>query len=471
MTDTTTKDVSFYAQDQFRWTPRLTLNYGVRYEYATYTQPSVTNPDYPATGRIPTVKTNFAPRIGLAYSLRGGKTVVRAGYGIFYARYPTGLIQTLINDNGAYTKEISLNGTLAADLALGPVFPNRLPGIDRTPPAGTVDLTMASADLRNPYTQQGDIGLENQLTRDLGLTVSYLWSRGLHLWTRQDINIGPQGAPVTYRINDASGNQVGSYTTPTYRLANRVDTRWRRVLVVDNGGNTYYNAMAVQLRKRFSKGWQGNLSYTWSHAIDYNQGGGTNNIFFSAGDFLRSTFNGDYRGDKGSSLLDQRHRLTMNFIASPTFTKSDGGVARYLVNNWQLSGILTMASSHNATTTLRVSGSPFTGAANTSTLNGFGGANRVPWLPYGNLDIDKLYRLDARLTKILPFTERYKLYINFEAFNVFNHKYFTAVNTEAFSATAGVISPTARVGLGSQAQGFPDGTSARRAQLSFRFVF
>jgi len=95
----------------------------------------------------------------------------------------------------------------------------------------------------------------------------------------------------------------------------------------------------------------------------------------------------------------------------------------------------------------------------------------VPFLPAASLDIDQIVRLDSRLSKILDLSERYKLFLNFEAFNVFNHVSNTAVNGQAYQATAGVLSVTPRLGEGSASQGFPDGTNARRAQFSARFVF
>ena len=76
---------------------------------------------------------------------------------------------------------------------------------------------------------------------------------------------------------------MGKFTTPAYRLVNRVNPKWRRVNSVESGGNSYYNALVVQLRKRLSHGVEGFLAYTWSHAIDFNQGGGADNIFFSDG--------------------------------------------------------------------------------------------------------------------------------------------------------------------------------------------
>jgi len=467
--EATIRDHSFYAQDQFRVTPGLTLNYGLRYEYSQFTQPKMINPDYPQTGKIPQPGKNFAPRIGVACAFHNAKTVVRAGYGLFYARFQGGVINTFHLNNGLYQKVISLNASQPADLAVGPVFPNRLPAIDRDPPPGTVDIAFAGKDYRNPYTQQGDLAIERELTPNLGLTLSYLWSRGVHLNTVRDLNIGPLGPEVTYSILDGAGNKTGTHTTPTYRLASRVDARWRRVNQVEAGANSYYNALVLQLRKRLSRGVEGSLAYTWSHAIDYNQGGGSDNIFFSAGP--RSLFNGDYKGDKSSSSLDQRHRLVATTILAPRFMNSDSKAARYLVNNWQLSQITVLGSAPAATPTIYVSGSPFGGAAFTSTLNGFGGSTRVPFWPAASLDIDQIYRTDARLSKVLPFAERRRLYLNFEVFNVFNHVTNTAVNGQAFQASSGALRPTPRLGEGSASGGFPDGTNARRAQVSLRLVF
>jgi hypothetical protein len=118
-----------------------------------------------------------------------------------------------------------------------------------------------------------------------------------------------------------------------------------------------------------------------------------------------------------------------------------------------------------------VSGAPFAGAAFNTSLNGFGGSNRVPFLPINSLDIDQTYRVDARLTKVLPFTERIRAYLNLEAFNVFNTQYNTFVNTEAYRLASGVLTPSSGLGNGNQSQGFPDGTNARRAQVSIRVTF
>ena len=469
--DFTTRDYAFFAQDQFRATPKLTLNLGVRYDYSQLPQPTVTNPDYPQTAKINSPGKNFAPRLGFSYSLNP-KTVLRGGYGIFYARFHGALLQTLFLANGVYQPAVALQSTNATDLAAGPVFPNKLPLTATGLPTGSVDITFAAPNFRNPYTQQADLAIERQLSNSMSLTVNGIWSRGIRLFTNKDLNIGPLGPEVTYRINDANGNQVGTYTTPTYRLANRVDTRYRRVIQVENGGDSWYSGLVVQLKKRMAKGVEGSVAYTWSHAIeDTNYMGGNNALFF---DTLRSTFNGDYRGDKGSAGLDQRHRVAFTTILQPKITSKTDGLSKFLINNWQLSQITTIASAFPATTTVRVVTSPFAGNAFNTTLNGLGGTPRVPFQPFSNLDVDQVFRIDMRLSKLLPVTEQVKVYVNFEVFNLLNHVSDTGVFTEKYNTGASnslTLTPTPRVGEGNASQGFPDGTNARRAQISARVVF
>jgi outer membrane receptor protein involved in Fe transport len=466
--DTFLTDYGFYAQDQFKISTKLQVNYGVRYEYSSIPQPKLVNPDYPQTGMIPSATKNFAPRVGASYSFNP-KTVIRAGYGIFYARYQTGLINTLFVNNNVYQRALTLDITKPTDLAIGPLFPNNLANLDRTPPLGTTGISFADKNLRNPYTHQANFAVERQLTSTISLTVSYLWSRGVRLYTTRDLNVGPLGAPVTYTIQDVNKNAVGSYTTPTYRLANRVDARYNRINQVENGGLSYYDGLAVQVNKRFTKGLQASLAYTWSHAIDFNQGAGGDNIFFSGGP--SSYFNGDYAGEKGSSVLDIRHRLVVNSVWRPTFTSSTGLVGRYLVNGWEVSQITTLQSSPPVTASVQVTGSAFTGAAFSASLNGLGGSSRVPFVPLNGVDVDRIYRVDARLTKILPFNERVNLSLYFEGFNIFNTPYDTAVRTPQYQVSGGIFSPLTSFHSGFASQAFPDGTNARRAQVGLRLTF
>ena len=463
-----TREWSFFAQDQFRVSRKVTLNYGLRYEYTQLPQPTVANPDYAQTGRIPGANKNFGPRFGIAYAAND-KTVVRAGYGIYHARYPGGILSTLLLQNAVYQTSISFSST--TDIAnKGPVFPNRLP-VDYKG-SGSSSIYFASPDFRTPYSQQGDIAIERALTNDLGLTVSYLWTRGLKIITNRDLNLGPATGNYTFPIQDASGSTVGSFSTPGYLLANRVDTRYQRIYQMENGGQSWYNGLAVQLNKRFSKGFQGSAAYTWSHAIDEGQGSATDSatVFQSYG--VQSLYNGDYRRDKGSSVLDQRHRLVVSFVAAPTFTQRTDAFSRYVINNWQLAGITTLASARPISATVRmVDSRPFTGSAFNTTLNGMAGTTRVPFWPVNSIDIDQTYRLDARITKTIPISERIKATLSFEGFNLTNTPSNTGVFTEAYNLTGGVLKPSSGLGNGNASAGYPDGTNVRRLQVSARFVF
>jgi len=463
--DIRTTDFNLYVQDAWKVSRKLTLNYGLRYEKTFLPQPTIVDPNYPATGHIPSPNKDFAPRFSLSYMIND-KTVIRAGYGMFYARFIGDGLDTLFLGNSRYQTSLSIQPNQTG----APVFPGILSSASGFP-AGTVNLTFADqSHFRNPYTQQGTLAIERQLSHDLALTVSYIWSRGLQLWTSRDLNLPAAGPTVTYTIDDASGNAVGAYATQLY-VGAKPDPRYAHIYEVDNGGQSWYNGLIVQLRKRFSHGFTGQVSYTWSHAIDdANQSGASNVITWSQS----NTFAGNYKLDKGSSSLDQRHRAGISFIEAPTFTSSKSAFARYLINGWELSAITTMASSQPTNATISVSGQQFPSVGTmiyTNSINGSGGLTRVPFYPVDSLNIDRVFRVDARLTRNLPISERFKASLLFEGFNVFNTQYNTGVNTQAFSASGGILRPTPGLGLGNQSQGFPDGTNARRLQAGLRFVF
>lgn len=468
LTNIFVRDYNFYAQDSWRVTDKLTFNYGLRYELATFAQPPIANPDYPQTGKIHEPKKNFAPRVGLAYSINS-KTVFRAGYGIFYARYPSGTIARLHQLNGVAQKSLSLQGNVAADVAVGPSFPAPLANLDRNPPVGTVTVNFADPNLSTPYTQQGDISIEREINSKMGITVSYLWNRALKNITRRDLNIGPATGTMTYRILDAAGAQVGTYTTPTYLLANRVDPRYSRVVYSDNGGRNWYDGLAVQFRRRATKWAEGTVAYTWSHARDLSQGTASNNVFFT--DAPATIFNGNYNAEKGTSSLDLRHRLVFTTIATLPNKKYGNLFLNKLMNGWQLALLGTVTSNSFTTPTVVVSGAQYTGQPFTTSLNGFGGSSQVPFFSRQSIPIDVIRRVDSRLTKTVAIKERVQTQFNFEVFNTFNRVSDTGVNSQAYQATAGVLRPVAGLGVGNSSGGFPDGTNARRAQISMRVLF
>ncbi|MEO8592159.1 MAG: carboxypeptidase regulatory-like domain-containing protein [Candidatus Solibacter sp.] len=467
-----TTDINLYFQDTWKISRYFTASYGVRYEKAWLPQPPSANKDYPDTGSIPSASKNFSPRFNLSYS-PNDRTVFRLGYGIFYARIHGNLLDTLYLGSANAQSVIFINNTQAG----APLFPNALSS-GAGLPTGTVNLNTADRTFHNPYTQQGTLAVERQLTRDMGLTVSYIWTRGIGLFVQRDLNLANPVGPYTYLIADAAGNNVGSYSTMVF--PGRRDSRYGKILQVENGAQSWYNALAVQFQRRFSHGFQAQVSYTWAHAIDNgNEQGASFNI---DGTFNNAMFNGDYKQDKASSTsIDQRHRASINWIWRPTFTKSTSFVAKNLVNGWELSTITTLASAKGATPTVNspstALGAVFPGVALAyGTANGSGGWNRVPFLPPSSLDIDQTYQFDARITRSIPISERVKLNLSFEAFNAANTIRNTSVQTAAYTISGNVFRPiltngVSIVGNGTASQGFPDGTNARRAQVAARLTF
>lgn len=470
--DRSIRDWGFYIQDQWRVTPRLTANYGARYEFAQLPQPVTFNHDYPQTGYINSPKTNVMPRIGLAYRLND-KTVLRAGYGMFYARVPGATIQDLFTNNAVTVPSASLSRTQAPQLAAGPVFPNTLPTFPTGVNVSALGFQFAAPNWKVPYSEQGTFSLERQFGPDIAATASYIWSRGVQLYSIRDLNLPPLGSTTfTYTIDDAGGNPIGSYSTPIY-TGSRPDTRYGGIYQDENGVTSSYNALVIQIQKRFSHGFQGDLAYTWSHEIDDGQGfgQGTSNLFLSnANNWL---INGNYRLDRGNGQEDQRHRFVLSWIWEPTITRRSGSFYKYVVNNWQLSSITTIGSARPyGNATIRVTDTPVTGMFSNFTINGSGLSSRVPFWPVNNVYQPNMWRSDARLSKLIPFNERYKLYLSFEAFNISNSWSPTSMTTQAFTEARGVLTltPTA-YGQGSADAMAPDGTEARRMQVSVRFSF
>ncbi len=468
--DYSLQDIGIYLMDQWQAMDRLTVTFGARYEYTFMPPPPQANPLYPLTGAsLPSGTLDLSPRLGVAYRLND-KTVIRGGLGTFFARQVSGILDDVYTGNGIYQVSDSLsNATL---IAQGPTFPNVLsaPLTTITQSASTLDVM--APNLKTPYSEQATIAVERQITKDQVVTVSGIFSRGVNLWGTQDINAPALGAPFTYIIDNASGQQVGTYTTGVY-VGARPNPNFNAIYEQTNGVNSWYDGLVATWEKRMSHGFQSSFSYTWSHEIDDGQGAATNAIF-GFNDALW-TYNGNYWFDKGSGLLDQRQRFIYTFVWAPTLVHSDGWAAKYLANNWQLSSITTIMSGRpSGSETIHLNDTPVTGMLySADALDGFNGNFRVPFLPVDTLYTPWVEQENFRLSKFIPLPrEGMRLSLNFEAFNIANNWSPTALASQAYTEAKGVLTytPTA-FGFGTSDGGFPDGTQARRLQVSARLVF
>jgi len=461
-------EYSLYAVDQWKVSPRLAVNYGVRWDKSKSLNFPITNPDWPQTGYIHTPNTNFAPRLGLVYRI-DDKTVIRGGFGLFYARLLGGLVDDLITNNGLYQASVTLNASSAPQLAAGPAFPRALPAVPTGGSVSAVSIQFADPHIKTPYSAQANITFERQFGRDMVFTGSWESSRGVHLYGGYDVNAPTPTSTYTYTITDTNLNPVGTFTTPVYTGA-RPNTKYGSVVEVTNGVDSLYEGLALTFEKRFSHGIQSLASYTWAHQIDDGQGAGSNAIFFNS---TGSVYNGNNSFERGSGSLDQRHKLVHSFVWAPA-NHSTNPMVKYLLANWQLSGITTIASGRPAgSPTVRIVSAGPSGLL-TNNLVGFSGS-RVPFLPINSIYTPTSYRADIRLTKNIPFDIRDRhvlLQLNFEDFNISNSWSPTSLATQEYTATKGVLTPTPTAwGYGTATVAFPDGTQARRLQVSARIQF
>jgi len=493
------QDVGLFAQDEIHVNSKLTISPGIRYEHTNLPQPAAPQPlgalnipgDWPQTATLNYKANNVAPRIGIAYAL-DSKTVIRVGYGLFYNRYVSQIVDGLAKGNGSYQPSYTFQANTPAQFAAGPIFPNFLP----TPPntaANAPTIQFDTKDFRNSYSEQGQLSIQREVARNTSVTSSYIWSRGLHIATAYNANLGTPTLSYTYPVySDAAGtNLVGSYTAPLYTRAQLINPNYNGVYAMSSDANSYYNGLTIGVNSRYRSWFEVSGGYTWSHTIDYNIGGaagatGSSGVLF-AQTAPTSFNNNDYRFEKGNAATDQRQKVFATAILNPKFTSGNSFVEKYLINGWQLSVLTTAASSFHIDSTIGgVSAStlPALPAGQsyfaTSTINGLGGFNatRVPFQPVGNLLVPPTYRTDARISKLFSVTERIKVQLAFEAQNVFNHLIVAGaspLNQQEYSLiSSGGVSKLVPFPLYKQitaTQALLGESTARRAQASIRITF
>ena len=453
--------VAAYGQDDWRASKRLNVMLGVRWEKYLVPQPNSAdvNTTYYQTGSIGSPSNAFAPRVGANYLLND-KTVIRAGVGFYYQPFTGELLRDLYTGNDIYSPNISVTPNESG----APVFPKVIAS-ENTLPNGTKNIFYGNNKLKLPYAEVGTAGIERRLTSDMALSVNYIESRGTKLWTATDVNLAPSTIQKVYTIDDANGNQVNTWTTNLWTTRN--DTSHAHVYELFNEGLSRYRGVTFQLRKAMAHGLSAQISYTFSHAYDDVSGPP------AIGFIPATTFPGDYRSDEGNSNFDQRHRGVLNWTWTPQVVKSDSTLARFFLNGWQLSSVDTVASGLPETALVAVYGQQFTGVTMLypTSLTGSGGWDRVPFQGPNKLLTQPQYTVNARITRMLPFTERIHGMLIFEAFNALNHQFNTSLNTVEYVATSGVLRPVSNFGTGNAANGGPFGTNARYAQVSFRLEF
>ena len=343
-----------WIQDDWKVTPRLSLNLGLRYElpfpwfqpqnwWATFrpgeqsaripTAPSgMVFPGDPGVprGEVPTRYHDFAPRFGFAYDVFGnGRTAVRGGFGLFYDAFGSNLIQ---NNTQPYVFQFSPNVTPASisdPYATGPTFPKT---VDLSNPTFTTPFTLTYPDphLMTPYVEATNLNVEQQISANLAVQVGYVGKFGRHQLL--DFNSNPALYAPGATTSTSSYQARRTYTT----FGNNAD--------MASIGTSNYNALQVSATKRMSTWLSAMGSYTWSRSLDQFSSNVTDtanmpNVFGTllvpgVGSPLAFNMSREY----GPSDFNHTHIGGLGYTVLMPKLAQHNWMIRELVGGWNLSG-------------------------------------------------------------------------------------------------------------------------------------
>jgi len=422
---------AFYVQDSWRTTDRLTLNYGLRYDFFDYRQPDYLNPNAQLaaanlrTDTIPTDNANFGPRFGFAYRVTN-RTVVRGGYGIYYSRTPGLLLSTAILNNGFASAQYLITSNF-------PTYPNVLkaaPG-PGTPP----DIYVTDPNFATPRTQQFSLNSEVALGRNSSVTIGYLGVNGTHLTRTRDINLFPsqptQGyiCPTFAACTAEQGTPVIFYRHRGTASPDRPNPAFGRISLFDSGGNSIYHGGFVQFQRRFSNQFQAQASYTLSKVIDTTPDA-TSVVPGNAGDDAKVAQDTLLPNlDRGPGLADIRNRFVLSGVWEVNYANSvTNAVLKGILKDWQLSLLMSAQS-----------GRPFNDITTQDPgLDSNTANDRSPGVGHNTIRGPEFITVDTRITKRVPLGERVRLELIGEAFNITNRANInTMVTTRYTFSSAG----------------------------------
>ncbi|MGQ0760574.1 MAG: TonB-dependent receptor domain-containing protein [Acidobacteriota bacterium] len=481
-----TTDFNFFIQDDWRVTPRLTLNLGLRYEYQQNPDAVAPNPALPQTANKVDDKNNFGPRIGFAFDMTGdGKTSLRGGWGLYYGRVINSTVYSALTNTGLGPSISQQQLTIAANnlppttSTCGgnpvtaqnclPIYPNLLVPIG----SNTTNIVVRPAvqffddDFQLPQIHQGDLIFEREIARNTVVSASYLFSFGNSLPTFVDTNLPPPARTVTL---DIVGGPLGGqqYVTPIF-VGGRPNTSYAQLTEIRSTIISKYHALVLQANRRLTKGLQFQMNYTLSRAMDNGQTSQTfvaNNVPFNAFDPER---------EDALSNFDRRQKFVASVVYNTNFDAfKDNAVGRAIFNGWTIAPILNAFSGARVTGFISGSINPTSfGFASSSTpgggANGSGGQNRFAGLPRNYFKQPNIWYVDLRLSRRFAITEGTKLEILAEGFNVFNRTQVTGVNSTVYNLSGTTLTANGTF-LSTTAA---DSTlfRERQVQLAVRFEF
>jgi len=470
-------EFGLFAQDDWRITPKLVLNFGLRYDYFSkfVAKPSTDAPAalFNLNGLLDAQRfifgpfrdpldpfdpdpRNFGPRFGFAYNPDGkGKSVLRGGLSVMFSPLAWGTFNNAVANSKTLPFRSIFSKQEAQTLGLRfPVYNEDVqPLVER---GGKIQIAdIFDPGIHAPYSMNVYLGVQRSLTASLMLETAFVGNRGVAFLMYRTFN---QVDPLTgLRPNPDLGQ--GNY--------------------LDNSQNTVYYSWQTSLRKRYSASLTFGAHYTWGKALSYTGGD------------IGATFTGDsqssiqdflnVKANRGPSTGDTTHYFAADWVYDlPRFANLGPSIVRHILGGWQASGVfrahtgqpfvVTLPSSRNAS---RPDLIDFKNAINPSYRSDLRYLNKAAFasIPkaaasgatvragsYGNnaLRGPGLWNLDFSVAKNFAITEQKRFQLRADIFNVLNHTNYTGLSTNFEAANFGIINGTA---------------GARGIQLNARFSF
>ena len=454
-----TNDWAGYATAQWQAAKFAVFSGGLRWELEQLPPPiaALANSEIPQTEKLPSLGSNWGPRVSVA--LGGGKRwpVLRLGYGMYYGRTENATLETALTQTGSLKGDLSFFMRPQDDCQHcsggAPPFPYVFAGQPASVvKPGAVEFAPA---FRNPEVHQAVVAIEQPLPLGIKLTAGAMLSLGRRLPVSVDTNFNSAVNPgtITYSVKDPTGTgpiKSTQITVPFYATwpsptsptgtAGRLNADYQQISEIMSRANSTYEALMVRISRESRRGLSLHAHYTYAHAMDWNP---NNTTLVAGSDVLDpANFNAEY----GTSNLDVRHSAAAMVIFDTPWRLR--GLAGRFGNGWMMSGIGQFRS--GLPYTMRTSGSlpeEFTGNGAAIVglgpgMNGSGGDNRVYGVGRNTFRYPNAWKADMRLGKKFDLGDTRQLEVLVESFNLFNHQNVTELETTGYSIESGGTSGT-----------------------------
>jgi hypothetical protein len=382
--------------------------------------------------------------------------VVRGGFGFYYGRIINANLLNAYSTTGGANGQLQVtayNGTNVGTSA-APAYVKFPQTLNSRPAGGLLGVLYLDKNLQNPYTEQFDLTVQQDLGKSNVLSVSYIGSLGRELPNYLNLNLDPtKSYTATYTLKEnpsAPGNCLVALcgTTFTQRVysasgasgSNTLNPAYNQITPIISNANSNYHALSVDITNRQWKFVTFDANYTWAHALDY---GVASFASVSPGNNWLDPFNA--RANYGNSAVNVRQRAVGWAIVNIPGLKGHSGLT-YLTNGWSIKPLVQIQSGLPYSVAVS-SGSPAADASGlkpySSGVAGTGVSSYIPFFGRNQLYAPRNIVVDTRLQKDFRIREGMTFQVLAEGFNLANHRNITGVNTGAFSlAGANVLTAT-----------------------------